>query len=88
MRILLFLLLFCSIYAEDEFSLVHLSKSPIQRVAGGVNVISGNWIDQDVHHEVSGPDGISVAHSYVSSSLEEGSLADGWERNNVCSQRI
>ena len=79
MILLALLLLFSPLCAEEEFSLVNLSKTPIAKVAGDVNVVSGNWVDQHVHQEVSGPDAIPVAHSYVSSSLEEGSLADGWD---------
>jgi len=81
MPILLFLLLFVSLFGNDdaEFSLTNLSKSPIPKVAGTVNAISGHWVDQHYHDELSGPDALPIAHSYVSSSLEEGSLADGWD---------
>ena len=81
MPILLFLLVFASLFSNDdtEFSLTNLSKSPIPKVAGTVNAISGNWVDQHYHDELSGPDALPIAHSYISSSLEEGSLADGWD---------
>ena len=83
MKRCLFLLLFVfhALVAEEEqdFSLVNLTKSPIPRVAGTVNIVTGNWVDQSSHQETTGPDPYVVAHSYISSSLEEGSLADGWD---------
>ena len=81
-RCLFFLIVFCqSLVAEEEqdFSLVNLTKSPISRAAGAVNIITGNWVDQATHAQTSGPDPYVVGHSYISSSLEEGSLADGWD---------
>lgn len=81
--VLLVLLLLTAVHlsAEEEvdFSLVNQTKSPISRVAGSVNIVSGDWVDQFIHHETSGPDPYVVAHSYISSSLEEGTLADGWD---------
>lgn len=83
MKRCLFFLLFVlhTLAAEEEpdFSLVNLTKSPIPRVAGTVNIVTGNWVDQTSHQVTSGPDPYVVAHSYVSSSLEEGTLADGWD---------
>ena len=83
MRLLLslFLLLFnCTLSAEEsDFSLVNFSKTPFSKIAGNVNVVSGHYIEQDIDHTPSGPDTIPVAHAYVSSLLEEGSLADGWD---------
>jgi hypothetical protein len=81
-RCLLFLL--CILHGlsgeeESPISLVNQTKSPIPRAAGSVNIISGNWVDQSAHHATSGPDPYVVAHSYISSSLEEGTLADGWD---------
>lgn len=64
---------------EQDYSLVNLTKSPIQRVAGAVNIITGNWVDQSTHHATTGPDPYVIGHSYISSSIEEGSLADGWD---------
>lgn len=64
---------------EQPVSLIDYSKSPVTRVAGSVNIISGDWIDQETHNKVSGPDPYVVAHSYNSSSLDEGTLADGWD---------
>lgn len=82
-RCLFFLLcLFQVLSAEQEeepISLVNQIKSPISRAAGSVNIISGNWVDQTIHYEISGPDPYVVAHSYISSSIEEGTLADGWD---------
>lgn len=80
-RCLLIVLFALQLSAEEEttFSLVNQTKSPISRVAGSVNIVSGNWVDQSIHHETSGPDPYVVAHSYISSSLEEGTLADGWD---------
>jgi RHS repeat-associated protein len=79
--LLVFICLFQSLFCEEEidFSLVNQTKSPIPRAAGSVNIISGNWVDQATHYETSGPDPYVVAHAYVSSSLEEGTLADGWD---------
>ena len=70
-----------SLRAEDDapFSLINEVRSPIERVAGGVNLVSGHWVDTEEHLENSSPDGVPLAHSYVSSSAEEGSLADGWD---------
>ena len=82
MIFLLFLFFFSPLAAEEEepeFSLTNLTKNPVEKVAGSVNVITGNWVHQQYHDEPSGPDAIPVAHTYVSSSLEEGSLADGWD---------
>jgi hypothetical protein len=75
------LFLLQALYAEEEadFSLVNLTKSPIPRVAGTVNIVTGNWVDQSTHQMTTGPDPYIVGHSYISSSLEEGSLADGWD---------
>jgi RHS repeat-associated protein len=64
---------------DSAGSLVDYLKSPIPRVAGSVNVITGDWIDQAAHYEATGPDPYVVAHSYCSASLEEGTLADGWD---------
>ncbi len=70
----LFFLLFACICnlstAEDKAppSLVDLSHSPIPRVAGSVNLVSGNYVDQTVHHVTSGVDPYRVGTSYVSSS--------------------
>lgn len=56
------LLLVCSfLFAEEEASsnsLVDYLKSPIPRVAGSVNVITGDWIDQVSHYEATGPDSL------------------------------
>jgi hypothetical protein len=79
---LIFLIFACHPLCADEESapsLVDYIKGPIPRVAGSVNVQTGNWVDQAVHQETTGPDPYTVAHSYCSASLEEGSLADGWD---------
>ncbi len=75
------MVLVSSLAAEDEidFSLINEVKSPIERIAGSVNMVSGHWIDSEAHLENSGPDGVPLAHSYASSNVEEGSLADGWD---------
>ncbi len=79
--LLSFLLLVATLSAEEneEFSLVNLTKSPIPRTAGTVNIISGNFVDQAIHTTTSGPDPYTLAHSYISSSLEEGTISDGWD---------
>jgi RHS repeat-associated protein len=78
--LLILLIIFSSLSGEEEtFSLVNQAKSPILRVAGSVNIISGNWVDQSTHYLTTGPDPYAVAHNYISSSLEEGNLADGWD---------
>ena len=76
---LLFLALFLSAEEEEGVSLVNLIRAPISRVAGAVNVVTGNFVDQGVHSETSGPDTYRLGHCYVSSSTEEGSIADGWD---------
>src|ERR1700733_10604346 len=58
-------------------SLVNMTAMPSSVVAG-VNVISGDYIEYDEEYHVSGPDPYTIGHTYVSSSLEEGSLGDGW----------
>ena len=58
---LLFVLHALSAEEEPQISLVNQTKSPIPRVAGSVNIISGNWVDQSTHHETSGPDPYVVA---------------------------
>lgn len=67
------------LFGQDDFSLVNLTEGPWSRVHGSVNVITGNWVDQTSHSETTGPDPYALAHSYVSASEEEGSLADGWD---------
>lgn len=78
--LLSFLLMLTMLSAEEEpeYSLVNQTKSPISRIAGAVNVISGDFVDQATHLQTSGPDPYVLAHSYTSESLEEGSLSDGW----------
>jgi len=75
------MVLVSSLGAEDEidFSLINEVKSPIEKIAGSVNMLSGHWIDSETHIENGGPDGVPLAHSYASSNVEEGSLADGWD---------
>lgn len=76
------LLLACGILCAEEepdLSLVNLIKNPIPRVAGSVNIITGHFVDQDTHHEVSGPDPYVIAHSYYSKSLDEGTISDGFD---------
>lgn len=64
---------------EQEFSLVNYAKSPIPRVAGTVNVITGNWIDQGIDCQTTGPDPYLVGHAYVCSNLDPGSITVGWD---------
>lgn len=76
----LFLLLSIVLLGEENSpSLVNLTRQPIPRVFGTVNVISGDWVDQEVHEKPIGPDSLPIGHSYISSSLEEGTLSDGWD---------
>ena len=79
--LVLVLFLFHALYADEDqdFSLVNLTKSPIPRIAGTVNIITGDWIDQGAHQETSGPDPYIVGHSYVSSGEEKGCLSDSWD---------
>lgn len=80
-RILSLFLLFAVFLSgeEESPSLTNLTRQPIPRVFGTVNVISGDWVDQEVHEQPTGPDPLPIGHSYVSSSLEEGTLSDGWD---------
>ena len=81
-RVVCSLLLMSGFLAAEEappYSLVDYLKSPIPRAAGSVNVISGDWVDQESHCQTSGPDPYVVAHSYCSTNTEEGTLADGWD---------
>ena len=87
-------LLFCaSVFADDEpqytpietqvqdnaiESLVNMSALPSSLVAGCVNVITGDFCESSLADTVSGPEPYPLGHSYCSSSLEEGSLGDGW----------
>lgn len=76
---LLFGLCFSQVIAEEEaFSLVNLTQQPIRRVHGTVNVITGDWVDQEEHLKPTGPDSYAVGHSYVSSHICEGTLSDAW----------
>jgi hypothetical protein len=80
--LVVWLMIACQILCAEEeqsVSLVNMTKSPISRIAGSVNVISGNFVDQVSHLDTTGPESYSIAHSYVSSSEEEGSIADGWD---------
>ena len=77
----LFLASLCTfLTAEDNAppSLVDLSKSPIPRVAGSVNLVSGNFVEQTLHQETSGIDPYCVGTSYISSSDPDGSLGLAW----------
>jgi RHS repeat-associated protein len=58
-------------------SLVNMTAMPNSIVAG-VNVITGDFMECETEHVVSGPDPYTIGHTYVSSSLEESSLGDGW----------
>src|SRR5574338_1373162 len=58
-------------------SLVNMTGMP-SSVVGGVNVITGDFIEYDEEYLISGPDPYTIGHTYVSSSLKEGSLGDGW----------
>jgi YD repeat-containing protein len=79
-RVVFFVFLLPFLLAEEaDYSLVNLTRSPIPKVAGNVNIVTGNWVDQSTHHVTSGPDPYVIGHSYISSSLEEGTLADGWD---------
>jgi RHS repeat-associated protein len=76
-----FLLLVSSflLSGEESPSLTNILKQPIPRVFGTVNVISGDWVDQEVHEKPTGSDSLAIGHSYVSSNLEEGDISDGWD---------
>lgn len=68
----------CSFLFGDEVaSLVNMTAMP-SSVVGGVNVITGDYIEYGEEYVVAGPDSYPIGHTYVSSSLEEGSLGDGW----------
>lgn len=78
--ILFFLRTFSMCYGEEGNapSLVNLTKQPIPRIFGTVNVVSGDWVDQERHEMPSGHDSLPIAHSYTTSSLDEGNLSDAW----------
>lgn len=69
-----------STQAEEDGppSLVNLTDQPIARVHGTVNVITGDWVDQDIHEQPSGPDVYPIGHAYTTSSYGEGNLSDSW----------
>lgn len=62
----------------DIPSLVNLTALPSSIVNNSVNVISGDYLEHDVDYVVSGPDPYVLGHIYCSSSLEEGTLSNGW----------
>jgi RHS repeat-associated protein len=47
-------------------------------VVAGVSIISGDYIESDQEYSVSGSEPYTIGHTYVSSSLAEGSLGTGW----------
>lgn len=74
-------LCFSLLFAEEEepAPLVNLTRQPIPRVFGTVNVISGDWVDQEIHEQPTGPDAPAIGHSYISSHIARGSISNGWE---------
>ena len=60
---------------ESPPSLVERSKDPIQRVAGSVHLISGDYIDYAIHQETSNVDSFKVGSSYIDSEGINGSLS-------------
>lgn len=79
--VLSLLFVFNSLHSIEDspLSLVNLTEQPLARVHGTVNVISGDWVDQDVHERPSGPDSYAIGHSYTSNNSDKGSLSDGWD---------
>ncbi len=73
---------FSQLFADediDRFSLLNATASPISKVFQGVNVITGDFVDNEYVEKTSGPDPYVVATSYCSSNLEMGSLSNGWD---------
>lgn len=79
-RMFLPLLASISIYATDETSIVsnfHAINSGI--VGGHVNVITGDFIDNEVDMSVTGPEPLILSRSYVSSKAVQRSFCnEGW----------
>ncbi len=64
----------------DGPSLTDYMNSGIPRVHDAVSIISGAWVDNACHAvDTSTVDPYKVGHVYSSKSMQEGSLADGWE---------
>ncbi len=59
-------------------SLVNLTSMPTAIVNGSVNVITGDLCEYGEEDSLFSPDPYVLGHSYFSSSLEPGSLGDGW----------
>ncbi len=59
-------------------SLVNLTSLPSSFVNRSVNIITGDYCENNQDDIVSGPDRYILGHNYCSSSLEEGNLGDGW----------
>ncbi len=61
-------------------SLVEYMNGGIPRVHDTVSIISGSWVDQGLHAvDKAIVEPYRVGHTYSSNSLEEGTLAHGWE---------
>ncbi len=61
-------------------SLVDYMNSGIPKVHNTVSILSGAWVDSTCHAaDSSAIEPYQIAHVYSSNSLDEGSLADGWE---------
>ncbi|MBS0637171.1 MAG: hypothetical protein JSS12_06645 [Verrucomicrobia bacterium] len=59
-------------------SLVNLTSMPTAIVNGSVNVITGDLCEYDEEDMLFATDPYVLGHTYFSSSLERGSLGDGW----------
>lgn len=59
-------------------SLVNMTAMPSTIVNGSVNVITGDYCEMAEDAHISGPDPFVLGHAYFSSSLEEGTLGNGW----------
>ncbi len=66
--------------ASDAPSLVDYINGGIPRVHDTVSILSGAWVDQACHAvDKSAVDPYQIGHAYSSNSIDEGTLADGWE---------
>lgn len=58
-------------------SLVNMTAMP-SAIVNGVNVITGDYVEYDQEYSVSGPDPYALGHVYLSSSVEKGTIGNGW----------
>lgn len=88
-KVLIFIFFLFSYLSADEdidrFSLLNATASPVSKVFEGVNVITGDFIDNQYIEKTTGPDPYIVATSYCSSNLETGTLANGWDLYHLSS---